>query len=762
MLKKGGKVFLILIFLSLGFFVGQKCLAVSAGDVVINEIAWMGSADNANAEWMELRNLSGTEIDLSGWTLNAADGTPKINLSGNISAGGYFLLERTSDSSAPGATADLIYSGALTNGGEILELKNGEGNLIDKIDASSGWPAGDNVAKQTMERKNDGSWQNSIASGGTPKAENDEASGNSAPTASDNNNSSKETSSNIISTPENSTRAAEPSSAKPKGDVYITEILPNPSGADGEGEFIELHNYSDKEIDLAGWRIEVEGGRSFEFGKFLNLKKVLSAQEYFALFRRDSNLILDNNGGTIRLFKPDKTRPEQILQYGPAPEGLSFCDTTAINLVNTNASTKKFLANSLSVGQWVWNTAYTPGAPNQIKTLNHSPVPNFSLSVKIIAGEPVDFDASDSFDEDGDALSYQWDFGDGVQLNSETPEHIFLRPGNYQVKLTASDGQESVVIKKTINVGGVSLFDDSAAPEEIVVNEAPIVLPAVGTQYLAFQSAPPNSAGAVAGVKIYSATAAPQKSATVSLAKYKLGTGLKISGTVIVLPGIFGVQYFYIIEDSPLGRGVDAPGGDGEGLVIKIYNYYKDFPKLALGDVIEVTGVVSGSATDKYLKTKTAADIKILGKAEAPAPKKITVAGFKEENLDKFVQIEGEVQEKNGSQISLANGTGTISVYLKSNTGISAASFKAGEKITITGLLSKVSGKLAILPRGQFDIAAASSSAGTPDIAFLQSTGSPDWTLPARENNRQGIFYFLLVIAFFLIFSAIVFWKRKK
>jgi PKD repeat protein len=640
-----------------------------------------------------------------------------------------------------------------------LELKDGEGNLIDKVDASSGWLAGDNAVKQTMERKNDGSWQNSDAPGGTPKAENNGADVNSAPTASDNNNSSRETSSNIISTPENSTRAAEPSSAKPKGDVYITEILPNPSGADQDGEFIELYNSSDKEIDLIGWRIEVEGGRSFEFGKFLSLKKVLSTQSYFALFRRDSNLILDNNGGTIRLFKPNKTRPAQILQYGPAAPGLSFCDTTAINLVNTNFSTKKFLANSLSVGQWVWNTAYTPGAPNQIKTLNHPPAPNFSSPIKISAGEPVDFDASDSFDEDGDALFYQWDFGDGVQLNSETPEHIFLRPGNYQVKLTTSDGQESTVIKKMINVGGASLFNNQSEPEEAAIDKLPTVLPAVGTQYFASQSVSQTanskqpSAGKtiksspkVAGVKIPPATIT--QTLGLSLNKYKLGVALKKFGTVIVLPGVFGVQYFYILDDT--------------GATVKIYNYYKDFPKLTLDNSIEVSGVVGGSATDKYLKTKTATDIKILGKAEVPAPEKITAAGFKEENLNKFVQIEGEVQEKNGSQISLANGMGTISIYLKSNTGISAASFKAGEKIIVTGLLSKVSGKLALLPRGQFDIATASSTSGTQDVAFLQSTGSPDWTMPARDNNPKPILYFLLVVAFFLIFSAIVFWRRKK
>ena len=92
-------------------------------DVVLNEIAWMGTLTSASDEWIELFNNSGADIDLAGWTLTAADGTPSIVLSGTIPAGGHFLLERTDDSTIPAVPADQIYTGALTNSGEVLELR---------------------------------------------------------------------------------------------------------------------------------------------------------------------------------------------------------------------------------------------------------------------------------------------------------------------------------------------------------------------------------------------------------------------------------------------------------------------------------------------------------------------------------------------------------------------------------------------------------------------------------------------------------------
>jgi hypothetical protein len=47
-------------------------------DVVFSEIAWMGTTTSSNDEWIELYNNTDGAIDLTGWTLNAADGTPSI------------------------------------------------------------------------------------------------------------------------------------------------------------------------------------------------------------------------------------------------------------------------------------------------------------------------------------------------------------------------------------------------------------------------------------------------------------------------------------------------------------------------------------------------------------------------------------------------------------------------------------------------------------------------------------------------------------
>ena len=136
--------------------------------VVVNEIAWMGTAVSTADEWMELANDGGTTVDLTGWRLDAADGTPSIALAGSIPAGGFFLLERTNDETVSGVTADLIYTGALGNNGETLVLKDAGGAAVHTVDASGGWPAGDNTTKDTMQRSGS-SW---ITASPTPRTAN--------------------------------------------------------------------------------------------------------------------------------------------------------------------------------------------------------------------------------------------------------------------------------------------------------------------------------------------------------------------------------------------------------------------------------------------------------------------------------------------------------------------------------------------------------------------------------------------------------------
>ncbi|TSC69755.1 MAG: hypothetical protein G01um101470_987, partial [Parcubacteria group bacterium Gr01-1014_70] len=75
------------------------------------------------------------------------------------------------DTTVPNISADVIapFGSGLSNSGEILALKNADGIMIDRVDASVGWPAGDNISKDTMQKSTSG-W---ITAPATPKAVNE-------------------------------------------------------------------------------------------------------------------------------------------------------------------------------------------------------------------------------------------------------------------------------------------------------------------------------------------------------------------------------------------------------------------------------------------------------------------------------------------------------------------------------------------------------------------------------------------------------------
>jgi parallel beta-helix repeat protein len=138
--------------------------------ILINEIAWMGTLASANDEWIELFNPNEEPVEIAGWNLlfySSGKTEPSINLNFSIlenatptiTSSGYFLLERTDDDSVKGTKADRIYTGALNDGGGILELKDTKGNLVDRIDFSAGWPAGDKEKRVSMERYDQNTWK---------------------------------------------------------------------------------------------------------------------------------------------------------------------------------------------------------------------------------------------------------------------------------------------------------------------------------------------------------------------------------------------------------------------------------------------------------------------------------------------------------------------------------------------------------------------------------------------------------------------------
>lgn len=228
------KIITVLFF----FFPASAISAVEPLDVVINEISWMGTKVSYSDEWIELYNNKNEIVSLDGWVLKAEDETPKIFLTGEIIAFGFYILERTDDNTLPNISADKIYTGSLENAGEFLKLLDGSGNLIDSINCSDGWFAGDNSSKQTMERKNPklsgndpGNWQTSRDSEGTPKMLNNEGK------ITDDNR--KELSESPQDSNVETTTEKEISKSYPAG-IVINEILPSPEGPDEQNEWIEI------------------------------------------------------------------------------------------------------------------------------------------------------------------------------------------------------------------------------------------------------------------------------------------------------------------------------------------------------------------------------------------------------------------------------------------------------------------------------------------------------------------------------------------
>ncbi|MFH1656396.1 MAG: PQQ-binding-like beta-propeller repeat protein [Candidatus Nealsonbacteria bacterium] len=148
--------------------------------VIINEIAWFGTDISSSDEWIELKNISNNEINISGWQILDKTKQIKIVFGNNdiIPAKEFYLLERTDDDSVPNISADNIYKGSLNDTNEALYLFNNNCELEDEVIADSDWLAGDKQEKRTMERNNnDLDWHTYLGNGengimGTPKAEN--------------------------------------------------------------------------------------------------------------------------------------------------------------------------------------------------------------------------------------------------------------------------------------------------------------------------------------------------------------------------------------------------------------------------------------------------------------------------------------------------------------------------------------------------------------------------------------------------------------
>jgi PKD repeat protein len=109
-----------------------------------------------------------------------------------------------------------------------------------------------------------------------------------------------------------------------------------------------------------------------------------------------------------------------------------------------------------------------------IPVANRAPVAAAGGPYEAHAGAPIEFDASGSFDPDGDPLSFAWEFGDGATGGSVRASHAYAQDGIYTVVLVASDNAISDSDTTIAEVGALSV--ETGADAHVLPGDAVIRL----------------------------------------------------------------------------------------------------------------------------------------------------------------------------------------------------------------------------------------------------------------------------------------------
>ncbi len=103
---------------------------------------------------------------------------------------------------------------------------------------------------------------------------------------------------------------------------------------------------------------------------------------------------------------------------------------------------------------------------------NTPPIADASGPYTGVEGTAVTFDGSESYDPDGDPLTYSWNFGDGSTGTGVSPSHAYTAGGSYSVSLTVNDGKTSSSNTTTAEISEVNDPPEADAGSDQTADDA--------------------------------------------------------------------------------------------------------------------------------------------------------------------------------------------------------------------------------------------------------------------------------------------------
>ena len=273
--------------------------------VLINEVAWMGVGGDSQAQWIELKNISGKRnFDLNGWKILDRWGQPVLDFfeSKKIGPGGAMVVKRARPLENIYGYKDesekTPFVGGLERHGDWLKLFDAECVLIDELIALDGWPGGD-IEGRTLERKvAERGWQTSTFPGGTPGKDNSVGLITAPPSGSEDDLEEAP-----VPEPAKNSGAEGPGSIAPLGGSPIIAAVHITGGTGlADNDAVKLYNPGDEPYSLDGWKLRKRTKSGTESSiKTFSEKDLIPAHGYFIWANVKFTAALANTTSTATL-----------------------------------------------------------------------------------------------------------------------------------------------------------------------------------------------------------------------------------------------------------------------------------------------------------------------------------------------------------------------------------------------------------------------------------------------------------------------------
>ncbi|APD06674.1 hypothetical protein UJ101_01149 [Flavobacteriaceae bacterium UJ101] len=235
--------------------------------------------------------------------------------------------------------------------------------------------------------------------------------------------------------------------------------------------FVELYNAGTKPVDLSDWKLNI-----YKNGKTkpenITLSGIVKPQSYFVIANNEIDYIeaypnapmatlfstkVTGNGDDVYelVFEENTVDIYGVIGDDGTGEDWEYTDGKAIRKENIKQANEQWFLNEWLIKKPVSTNDMSPGEPEKEEPTNHPPIASVLIEGEIKIDQTLYANTENSSDEDGDSLTFTYQWYRGNNEVGENTEIIFEEivdrykivsedVGKYlSVKVIANDGKEN-------------------------------------------------------------------------------------------------------------------------------------------------------------------------------------------------------------------------------------------------------------------------------------------------------------------------------